>query len=112
MNSANAKEHALALVRLLEGKQAEDVVLLDVSQQTIVTDYFVVATARNPTHMAALSEAIARSDPKLHHREGRDESPWVLFDCGDVVVHIFTAEGRAFYGLERLWGDVPRVQVD
>jgi ribosome-associated protein len=107
----NAKEHVLTLARVLEARQADGVVVLDVSAHTVVTDYFLVATARNPTHMAALADAIASTDPKLHHREGRDESSWVLFDCGDVVVHLFTAEGRAFYGLERLWGDVPRLEI-
>jgi ribosome-associated protein len=103
--------HARQLAALLEAKKAQDVVLLDVSAHTVVTDYFVVATAGSRTHMAALAEAVEQGDPALHHREGRDDSAWVLFDCGDVVVHLFTPEGRAFYALERLWGDVPRTVI-
>lgn len=107
----NAQRHALQLAELLQGKQADDVVILDVSRHTVVTDFFVLATARNRAHMAALAEAIEKSDPTLHHREGQDESHWVLFDLGDVVVHLFTEEGRSFYALERLWGDVPRTEL-
>jgi ribosome-associated protein len=104
-----AREHALRLAELLEARQAREVVVLDVSSHTIVTDFFVVATAANKAHMAALAETVEQGDPALHHREGRDDAAWVLFDCGDVVVHLFSEEGRRFYALERLWGDVPRV---
>jgi ribosome-associated protein len=106
-----AREHALTLARLLDRHKAEEVVVLEVAGHTIMTDYFVLATARNRTHMAALADAVEAGDPLLHHREGRDTSLWLLLDCGDVVVHLFTAEGRAFYGLERLWGDVPKLDA-
>jgi ribosome-associated protein len=109
-------DQARRIVELLSDRQAEDVVLLDISQLATFTDFFVIATAQNVRHVGALLDAfdkeLAREGIKSLHKEGDPESGWVLLDFGGVVVHIFTPEDRAFYNLEALWGraGVPAVR--
>jgi ribosome-associated protein len=104
-----ARERAEWVMQAAQGKQGEDVVVLDVRELTLVTDYFVLVTGRSVVHVDTLAEAIteqlaSRGVPLLH-REGRQRAHWVLLDYGDVVVHILTPEERQYYNLERLWGD-------
>jgi ribosome-associated protein len=107
---------AQRIVDLLSDHQAEDVVLLDISQIAPFTDYFVIASAQNTRHMAALIDIfdkdLAREGVKLLRKEGEPDSGWVLVDFGSVIVHIFTPEDRAFYNLETLWSraGVPAVR--
>ncbi len=104
------------IVDLLSDRQAEDIVLLDIRQVAQFTDYFVIATAQNVRHMGALIDAVdkdlAREGIKAVHAEGEASSGWVLIDFGDVILHIFTPEDRAFYNLEGLWSraGVPAVR--
>ncbi|MDR7556574.1 MAG: ribosome silencing factor [Armatimonadota bacterium] len=94
-----------------DAKRAEDIVILDLRGQTLVTDYFVICTGTSRVQLRAIVDAIveALDVPGLPMREGDEESQWVLLDYGDVVVHVFGPETRAFYRLERLWGDAPEV---
>jgi len=79
----------------------------------VLTDVFVIATGTSRRHVKTLAEEIeARLSPldrKPLRREGVEEGNWVLLDFGDLVVHLFDAETRAYYDLERLWRDAPRV---
>jgi ribosome-associated protein len=107
---------ARRVVDLLSDHQAEDVVLLDISQLVSFTDYFVIATAQNARHMGALidlfDKELAREGVKSLRREGQPDSGWVLVDFGAVIVHLFTPEDRTYYNLEALWGraGVPAVR--
>lgn len=81
------------------------------------TDYFVVATGRNPRQTAAIWDEVhgrMKHDAQLIPRaaDGTQEGTWILADYLDVVLHIFTPEARAFYKLEDLWGDVPAVELE
>jgi ribosome-associated protein len=91
-----------------EAKQAADVVVLDLRGQTLVTDYFVICTGTSRVQIRAITNGILESmreaSPRVL-REGDEDAQWVLLDYGDVVVHVFGPEARAFYRLERLWGD-------
>jgi ribosome-associated protein len=104
------------IVELLSDHQAENVVLLDISQIAPFTDYFVIASALNARHMLALIDIfdkdLAREGAKPLRKEGEPDSGWVLVDFGAVIVHIFTPEDRAFYNLEGLWSraGVPAVR--
>jgi ribosome-associated protein len=107
---------ARELVDALSDRQAEDVVLLDIRNVADFTDYFVIASAQNARHMRALVDAmekeLANAGLKALRREGEADSGWVLVDYGDVIVHLFVPEDRAFYNLEGLWGraGVPAVR--
>ena len=111
-----SSELARRLVDLLSDRQAEDIVLLDIHEIAYFTDFFVIATAQNQRHAAALIDALekelANEGVKALHREGEASSGWVLVDYGGVIVHIFTPEQREFYNLEGLWGraGVPAVR--
>jgi ribosome-associated protein len=92
-----------------------DVTVLDLRGRSDVCDFFVIATGQADTQVKAIARAVrdglgrAGTDPL--HVEGQDEARWVLLDYVDVVVHVFQAEPRAYYNLERLWGDAPRLDV-
>jgi ribosome-associated protein len=104
------------IVDVLTDRQAEDVVMLDVSQIASFADYFVIATALNGRHMGALLSAfdkdLANEGVKSLRTEGDANSGWVLVDFGPVIVHLFTPEERDFYRLEQLWSraGVPAVR--
>ena len=97
-------------------KRATDLVVLDVQGLSSVTDYFLVCSSRSTTHMETITDAI-RAELKTDgvrplHAEGVAESGWILLDYGDVLMHVFLEETRAYYALERLWGDAPAVSLD
>ncbi|WP_072370727.1 ribosome silencing factor [Thermophilibacter mediterraneus] len=100
-----------------DSKKARDVVLLDLSAQTDVCDYFLICTGENPRQVDAIVDEVrekvsANCGVSPISCEGREGLSWVLVDYGSVVVHVFKPETRDFYRLERLWGDAPRVELD
>lgn len=99
---------ALLAAEAAESKRAEAIVVLDLRDQTLITDYFVICTGTSRVQIRAIvdgaAEALAGHRPKVVH-EGDESAQWVLLDCGDVVVHVFGPEARTFYRLEKLWGD-------
>jgi ribosome-associated protein len=109
-------ETALAAAYVLRDKLADEIVVLDLRGQSPLADWFVLATAGSTVHAQALArsvvEALKAQGERPHHVEGDDGGEWILLDYLDVVVHIFLGEVRQFYGLERLWGDVPRQAVE
>ncbi len=105
---------AVSAAHAADEKQAEQLVLLDVSELLVLVDLFLIATARTDRHLKAVAEEIERRLSEEHglkplRREGLPESGWYLLDFGDVVCHLFNPEQREFYALERLWGDVPQL---
>ena len=109
-----ALENARFAARIADDNRAKDILLLDLRQATPLLDFFVIATAnsRRQSHAIA-SEIDAEMKKRGEHKlglEGSEEGRWILIDYGDFVVHIFSAEGRAYYALEEIWGDAPRVE--
>ena len=91
---------------MLSDKQATDIILLDIGQVVTFADYFVIASADNPRQLRTLADTIGDDvDARgiTVKREGNADSGWMLIDLGDVIVHLFDPETRAFYDLERLW---------
>lgn len=100
-------EHFKQLLSILDEDQAIDVVSIDVSEQTSVTDYMVVACGRSPRHIKAIANH-ALEKMKAHglpalSSHGFETGDWILVDFGDYVLHVMTAESRAFYNIEGLW---------
>jgi ribosome-associated protein len=96
-------------------KKAEDVVVLDLKKAGGFTDYFVICTGANPRQITAIADAVRETlkrdfDERATLAEGIDRSEWILLDYFDFVVHIFSRDCRAFYGLERLWGNAERIE--
>ena len=93
-------------VRRIEDRKGEDVVVIDLSDVSIPTSYFVVVGADNPVHAKALINALRQGLPaKPNRSEGVSERKWVVLDYGDIVVHILEKEAREFYDIESLWAD-------
>lgn len=102
-----------AAIGAVRDKKAEDVVVLDLRKTGAFTDYFVICTGGNPRQMTAIADSVQDTlKQTLGERptlaEGIDRSEWILLDYFNFVVHIFSRERRAFYGLERLWGNAAR----
>jgi ribosome-associated protein len=106
-------EHLLSLVETtLDDDQAEGVQTLDLRGKTSMADYMVIATGRNARQIAAMADHLATrlkaAGAAAVHVEGLRTCEWVLIDCGDIIVHLFRPEIRAFYNLEKMWGiDMP-----
>lgn len=93
-------------VRLIEDRKGEDVVVIDLSDVSIPTSYFVVVGADNTAHAKALINALRKGLPvKPSRSEGVSERKWVVLDYGDIVVHILEKDAREFYDIESLWAD-------
>ncbi|MFD6894326.1 ribosome silencing factor [Rhodococcus sp. NPDC060086] len=114
--TAEALEMARIAALAADEKLATDVVVLDVSEQLVITDCFVIASAPNERQVNAIvdniEEKLRDAGHKPVRREGTREGRWTLLDYIDVVVHVQHEEERNFYALERLWKDCPTVPVD
>jgi ribosome-associated protein len=102
-------------VRAAQEKKAVDLVVLDLHKAGGFTDYFVICTGTNSRQISAIAEAVRETlkreyDERPALAEGVEKSEWILLDYFNFVVHIFSRECRAFYGLERLWGNAERYE--
>ena len=106
-------EMAVVAAEAIDDKKGFDVIILDVGELLRIADIFVIATATSKRQVNALAEEVEDQLKAFGRRplrvEGKDDGEWVLIDYGDLVAHFFQPEPRAFYSLERLWGDAPRV---
>ncbi len=113
--SPRAVELALAAVEAASDKLATDLLIIDVSDQLVITDCFVLAAAPNERQVRSVVEAVEERlrglGAKPVRREGERESRWVLLDYADIVVHVQHREERLYYSLERLWKDCPAVPL-
>lgn len=116
MASADSLEMLKIAAAAADAKGGEDLVALDVSEPLPLVDVFLLVTGRSERNVAAIADEIEDKLNEAGHkrlrREGRAESRWVLLDFGDLVVHVFHQEERAFYALERLWKDCPVLPVE
>jgi ribosome-associated protein len=107
-------EQAKLCARIADDYRGKDTVVLDLTEITPIVDYFVISTAANRRQMRAIAEEVDRVLSERGSQrlgiEGYESDSWILQDYGDIVLHIFTAEARAVYDLERLWADARRVE--
>ena len=105
----NSREIAKLAITALEDKKAEDIKVIDISEVSVIADYFIIANGTNRSQIQTLSdhveETLGRAGVQLKQVEGYDNANWVLLDFRDVIVHIFDKENRLFYDLERIWRD-------
>ncbi|ROT27069.1 ribosome silencing factor [Micromonospora sp. HM5-17] len=113
--SARARELAMAAAQAAADKKAQDIVIIDVSDQLVITDAFLLASAPNERQVVAIVDAIEErlvglpEKAKPVRREGERAGRWVLLDYVDLVVHVQHTEEREFYALDRLWKDCPTI---
>lgn len=88
-------------------KKGEDIVVLDIRGMSIIADFFVICSGKSTLQVQAISdeveEKLEKAGVQIRRREGYDQGRWIVLDTGDVMVHLFNAEEREFYKLERLW---------
>lgn len=105
----SAKELAKLAVDALEDKKAEDIRIIDISNVSVIADYFIIANGNNRNQVQALAdhveETCGRAGYPLRQTEGYDSANWILMDYSDVIIHVFSKEDRLFYDLERIWRD-------
>lgn len=110
-------QKSLALAKMaveaLEEKKAEDIKIIDISEVSVMADYFIIAGGSNRNQIQALCDNVEKELGKagfpVKQTEGYDSANWVLLDFGDVIVHIFDKENRLLYDLERIWRDGKQV---
>lgn len=98
-------------------KKAERIVILDVSKQLVITDYFLICSGSSDRQVKSIADEVqkvlaADMNVKPFRREGEREGRWVLLDYVDFVVHVFHKEDRDYYDLERLWSDAPKTEYE
>jgi len=102
-------------VRAALDKKAQDIVVLDLRHTPAFTDFFLVCSGQTQRQVHAIADAVEESlkaaKIRPSHIEGYDRAEWVLMDYFTFIVHVFTPQTRAFYSLERLWGDAERIEV-
>ena len=102
-------EMAKLAIEALEDKKAEDIKVIDISEVSVLADYFIIAGGSNASQIQALcnnvDEKLGRAGHPSKQIEGYDTANWVLLDFGDIIVHIFDKENRLLYDLERIWRD-------
>ena len=96
-------------------KKAQDVVVLDLRNTPAFTDFFILCSGLNSRQVKAIADAVDETLRALKmrpaHTEGYDRAEWILMDYFSFIVHVFTPQTRAFYALERLWGDAEKIEV-
>jgi ribosome-associated protein len=110
-------EAAKVAASAVADKKGTAIALLDVSRLIVLTDIFVLGTGTSNRHVKTLVDEVEGQlrtvlDRKPLRREGVEHARWVLLDYGDIVVHLFDAETRDYYDLERLWADAPRIAFE
>ena len=110
----SSRELARAAAVAAASKKATDILILELAELLGIVDHFVLVSASNERQLGTILDEVERQlregdGRRPRSREGTKESGWVVLDYGDVTVHAFTAEQRAFYELERLWSDAPTV---
>ncbi len=108
-------EIAEEAVKALDSKKAQDILVLETHDVTVLADYFIICTASSSTQIKTLSDEVdkvlsEKGEPALR-TEGYRAGGWVLVDFGCVVIHIFLDDARKFYNLEHLWADAPRMDI-
>jgi ribosome-associated protein len=114
------KQRSAELARLaigaLEDKKAEDVRVIDIGGVSVLADYFIIASGNNRAQVQAMADEVeqrmGRAGAAPRQNEGYQAGNWVLMDFGDVIIHIFDAQNRLFYDLERIWKDGTQIDPE
>ena len=111
-----SQEMVKLALQALEERKGEDIRILNISEVSVLADYFIIASANNHRHLKALrdiaEEKLERAGFELKNVEGDENTLWILMDFGDIVIHLFDHDCRMFYDLERIWRDGRVVSSD
>ncbi len=114
--SIDAKEMVRVAVEAMKDKKAEDIRVIDISKISTIADYFIIANGNNPNQVQAIVDNVEEQlfkagceDPKV---EGYNSATWILLDYKEIVIHVFSADDRRFYDLERIWRDGIELDIE
>ena len=103
------REQADRICKVLYDKKADDILLIDIADKSVLADYFVICSGRSSTLIKTLAdeveEKMGEAGMELKRKEGYTEARWIVLDYGDILVHIFHPDERRYYNMERLWQD-------
>lgn len=112
---ANAKELVKVVYNALESKKGENIKIIDISNVSVVADYFIIANGSNQNQVQALVDNVQEELYKIGREpaqiEGYLTGNWILMDYSDIIVHVFSKEDRLFYDLERIWRDGKEIEI-
>ncbi|MCI5605017.1 MAG: ribosome silencing factor [Clostridia bacterium] len=110
------KQKVEIIKNALDDKKATDIEVLDVAEQTSLSDYFIIASCQSGVQVRAcvdeVEEKMEEAGFAVHHKEGYRGGSWILMDYGDIIVHVMQQEIREFYDIERLWDDAGAAEND
>ena len=111
-----SKNKAKAAYAALADKKGEDIRIIDISNISVLADYFIIASGSNRNQVQAMAdnvqEELLKEGAQVRQVEGYKTANWILMDYGDIIIHIFSSEDRLFYDLERIWRDGAAIQVE
>ena len=111
-----SRELAKIAVKALDDKKGEDIKVIDISEVSVLADYFIIAGGTNRSQIQAMAdnvdEMLGKNGGMLKQIEGYDAGNWILLDFQDVIIHIFDKENRLFYDLERIWRDGKEIKTE
>lgn len=112
----NSKEMAKMAILALEDKKAEDIKVIDISEVSVIADYFIIADGNSRNQVQAMIDNVEETLGKAGYTpkqiEGYQSANWVLMDYGDIIIHVFDKENRLFYDLERIWRDGKQIELE
>lgn len=112
----NSKDLTKLAIDALEDKKGEDIHVIDISEVSVIADYFIIANGTNRSQVQALAdnveEKLGRAGCPVKQIEGYNNANWILLDFGDIIVHVFDTENRLFYDLERIWRDGKQIDLN
>lgn len=103
------------IIAILQDKQAEDVSMIDLTAETAMADYFILATGNSDVHMKSLIGHVGDTLDKIgitYRIEGENSPKWILLDAGNLIINIFSREGRGFYRLENILGNAKTTRIE
>lgn len=113
---ADSKDMLKVIIDALQDKKAEDIRVIDISNVSVIADYFVIASGSNTNQIQAMVDNVEEEmfkagfdNPKV---EGYNTASWILLDYKDVIVHVFSEDDRVFYNIERIWRDGKEVDIN
>lgn len=111
-----SKDMAKIVVAALEDKKANDIKVINISELSVIADYFIIASGANRNQIQTLSDHVEEVLDKEGHQpkqiEGYQTANWILMDYIDIIIHVFSEEDRLFYDLERIWRDGKMMEID
>lgn len=112
----NSKEMAKIAFAALDDKKGIDITIIDISEISVIADYFIIAGGSNENQVKAMADAVeeelGKAGADRNHIEGYHSANWVLMDYNDVIIHIFNQDDRLFYDLERIWRDGKEIDIN